>query len=229
VRHGRVLVAAVLAVVGLQGFAIAGEFVMKSGKGYGVCEALKKNLAAYKHDRAQLCERKIHPSVKGLKVLAGRPLDPSQYVEFLIEQLNTPEQEVGRRFDRDGARAILKEAIREKRVRMEMIDADIDNNGKPEKWFWYYKENPSESVDSRCNVSQATSMVFLMNEAGTAFDYERMRGLSRNGTRIVQYGKRTYVEKEFMPEAFGVYQEAASGFIPMCVFSYQPLSDLGIK
>jgi hypothetical protein len=206
--------------------AAAGEFVMKAGKGYGICEALKRNLAVLKHDRAQLCERRVHPSISGFEVLAGQPLDPSKYADFLIDQLDAFEKQMGHSIDRERAGRLLGEAIGQGRVHMAFIDADVDNDGKTERWFLYRREAPQGQVDRACGIPRAVSQVFLLNQAGDAFDYTRMRGLAGAATRVVRYGKRTYLEKEFPTDSFGVYQETAAGFVSTCVFSYRPIADL---
>jgi hypothetical protein len=205
---------------------ISGEFVMKSGKGYGVCEALRRNSIALQHDRAQLCERKIDPKVKGLTVLTGEPLDPSRYADFLIDQLDVFEQQSGRHVDRELWRMRLERGIANGRVQMRRIAPDINSDGTQETWFWFYEDASGNPADPRCKVPKAVSMVFLLNETGDAFDYQRMRGLSRNGTRIIRYGNRTYVDQEFYPTGFGIYQESAAGFVQICDFEYQPLSEI---
>jgi hypothetical protein len=199
---------------------------MKAGKGYGVCEAVKRNLAALEHDRAQLCERKIHPSVKGLAVLTGEALDPSRYVDFLIDQLDVFEQQAGRRVERGHWRSRLQQGIANGRVQIRRIQTDVNDDGKPETWFSFYEDATGTPVDPRCKVPKPVSMVFLMNESEDAFDYRRMRGLSRNGTRILRYGNQTYVDQEYYPTGFGIYRELAAGFVQICEFEYSPLSEI---
>jgi len=186
-RHGSTMVAAITAMANLQGFAIAGEFVMEAGKGYEVCEALKKNLASLEGSREQLCLRQIHPSAKGLQIVTGKPLDRAQYTELFIGQMGVLAKRRGsapehQQFEQQWRKRLQKD-ISDGRAHMELIQADTNHDDRLETWFRFYTD-AGPLPDPVCQVPRSDSLVFLMNQRGDGFDFARMKGLILRSVQV---------------------------------------------
>lgn len=163
------------------GTVSAGKYELIKGKGVEVCEMYERNLNFFNYESPMRCTREISPTVKDLKKPKVKEMDlweNRDLVRKIDELYGWNYFNANENFE-EWVNA-LKRRIRSKHTALQLLEIDIDNDGKTESVLKYY--------DGKCESAKSYAISILVATKGqSALDIGRSEQLFRNPGKSNEY------------------------------------------